>query len=85
MVKRLKMRKFTISREFEISPAKSDRVTTLMRMFGVSIEQLRNERMTHKAEFEIEAKIPADERINIEQIQLPADKAAILVRRAHHR
>jgi uncharacterized protein len=94
------MRGFTISKQFELNVPKSERVTTLMRMFGVSIERFKSERMPHKAELEIEdgavvyitgpsgagksvllreieAAIPADERINIEQIPLPADRAAI--------
>jgi ABC-type ATPase with predicted acetyltransferase domain len=92
--------RFKIYKGFELKPAKSERVTTLMRMFGVSIERFKNERTTHKAELEIEegsvvyitgpsgagksvllreieASIPADERINIEQIELPKDRAAI--------
>ena len=94
------MRKFVLSKEFELNPPMSERVRMLMRMFGLSIERLKEEKLTHEAEFEvedgqvvyitgpsgagksvllreIESAIPPDERINIEEIPLAKDKAAI--------
>ncbi|MCJ7730560.1 MAG: ATP-binding cassette domain-containing protein [Sedimentisphaerales bacterium] len=78
----------------------SERVSTVMRMFGVSIDRLDEHRRTHTCTIEVEdgdivyitgpsgggksvllrelqKGVPADERISIEQIALPADKAAI--------
>jgi ABC-type ATPase with predicted acetyltransferase domain len=78
----------------------SDRVSTIMRMFGVSTDRLNEHRRTHTCAVEVEdgdivyitgpsgagksvllqemqKGVPADERISIEQTELPADKAAI--------
>lgn len=102
------MRRFSVAKQFEIyppdtgriNPQKSDRVTAVMRMFGVSIDRLKDHRTTHACIVEvndgdivyitgpsgagksvilreIQNEIPADERINIEQIVLPADRPAI--------
>jgi ABC-type ATPase with predicted acetyltransferase domain len=94
------MRRFLINRQFDASPPVTDRVLTVMRMFGVTIDRLREQRPTHKAVLEVEDgdivyitgpsgagksvllwelqnAIDANERISIDEIELPADKAAI--------
>jgi ABC-type ATPase with predicted acetyltransferase domain len=94
------MRRFSVAKQFKVNPQKSDRVTTVMRMFGVGIDRLKDQRTTHECTVEVndgdivyitgpsgagksvllremQAAVADDERIIIEQIALPADKAAI--------
>jgi uncharacterized protein len=89
-----------VAKQFEMNQRKSERVTTVMRMFGVSIDRLKNRQTTHTCKVEvndgdivyitgasgagksvllreIQKSVPADERISIDEIPLPADKAAI--------
>jgi ABC-type ATPase with predicted acetyltransferase domain len=94
------MRRFSVSKRFDVSVPISERVAMVCRMFGVSIDRLRDQRITHACTFEvndgdivyitgpsgagksvllreIQNAIAKDERISIEEIELPADKAAI--------
>ena len=94
------MRKFSVAKQFEINPQKSERVTTVMRMFGVGIDRLRGQRTTHACTDEVndgdidyitgpsgagksvllremQTAVADDDKIVIEQIALPADRAAI--------
>ena len=94
------MRKFSVAKQFEINPQKSERVTTVMRMFGVGIDRLRGQRTTHACTVEVndgdivyitgpsgagksvllremQTAVADDDKIVIEQIALPADRAAI--------
>ena len=41
------MRRFSVAKQFKVNPQKSDRVTTVMRMFGVGIDRLKDQRTTH--------------------------------------
>jgi ABC-type ATPase with predicted acetyltransferase domain len=89
-----------VAKQFDIYPQKSDRVTTVMRMFGVSIDRLKDSRTAHACTVEVndgdivyitgpsgagksvllremQTAIPDDEKIIIEQIALPSDRAAI--------
>jgi ABC-type ATPase with predicted acetyltransferase domain len=47
------MRRFSVAKQFEINPQKSDRVTTVMRMFGVGIDRLKDQRTTHECTVEV--------------------------------
>jgi ABC-type ATPase with predicted acetyltransferase domain len=55
------MRKFSVAKQFEIyppdtgrvNPQKSARVTTVMRMFGVSIDRLKDQQTTHACTVEV--------------------------------
>ena len=47
------MRRFSVARQFEVNPQRSDRVTTVMRMFGVSIDRLKDQRTTHACKVEV--------------------------------
>jgi ABC-type ATPase with predicted acetyltransferase domain len=94
------MRRFSVLRQFEFDPLKSDRVTMVLRMFGVGIDRLRDKRTTHACTIEVndgdivyitgpsgagksvllrelQKDIPADERISIDEITLPEDRAVI--------
>ncbi len=94
------MRRFSVAKQFDVNPQKSERVTTVMRMFGVGIDRLQNQCATHACTVEVNdgdivyitgpsgagksvllremQKAVADEdKIVIEQIALPADRAAI--------
>lgn len=94
------MRKFSVTKQFEVNPQKSDRVTTVMRMFGVGIDRLKDQRTTHTCTVEVndgdivyitgpsgagksvllremQAVVADDDKIVIEQIALPTDRAAI--------
>ncbi|MGA2070073.1 MAG: ABC transporter [Sedimentisphaerales bacterium] len=94
------MRKFSVAKQFEVNPQRSERVTTVMRMFGVGIDRLKDQQTTHSCEVEVkdgdivyitgpsgagksvllremQAAVADDEKIIIEQIALPSDKAAI--------
>jgi ABC-type ATPase with predicted acetyltransferase domain len=94
------MRRFAVSKQFDNSVPITERVSTVLRMFGVSIDRLNTNRNIHKCDVEvndgdivyitgpsgagksvllreIQNKIPADERISIDTIALPDDKAAI--------
>ncbi len=94
------MRKFSVARQFEVNPQKSDRVTTVMRMFGVGIDRLRGQCTMHACTVEVndgdivyitgpsgagksvllremQAAIADEDKIIIEQIALPVDRAAI--------
>jgi ABC-type ATPase with predicted acetyltransferase domain len=94
------MRKFSVAKQFEVNPQKSERVTTVMRMFGVSIDRLKDQQTTHACTVEVQdgdivyitgpsgagksvllremqTMVAEDEKIIIEQIALPSDRAAI--------
>jgi ABC-type ATPase with predicted acetyltransferase domain len=94
------MRRISVSKQFDVNIPTSDRASTVMRMFGVSVDRLDEHRRTHNCTVEVENgdivyitgpsgagksvllreiqnALPADERINIDEIQLPANKAAI--------
>ncbi len=47
------MRRFSVAKQFEVNPQKSDRVTTVMRMFGVGIDRLKDQRTTHTCTVEV--------------------------------
>ena len=47
------MRRFSVAKQFEVNPQKSDRVTTVMRMFGVGIDRLKDQRTTHACTVEV--------------------------------
>ncbi|MGB7582461.1 MAG: ATP-binding cassette domain-containing protein [Sedimentisphaerales bacterium] len=47
------MRKFSVAKQFEVNPQKSERVTTVMRMFGVGIDRLKGQRTTHACTVEV--------------------------------
>jgi len=47
------MRKFSVAKQFDVNPQKSDRVTTVMRMFGVGIDRLKDQRTTHTCTVEV--------------------------------
>jgi ABC-type ATPase with predicted acetyltransferase domain len=47
------MRRFSVAKQFEVNPQKSDRVTTVMRMFGVGIDRLKDQRTTHECTVEV--------------------------------
>ncbi|MGD0597695.1 MAG: ATP-binding cassette domain-containing protein [Sedimentisphaerales bacterium] len=47
------MRRFSVAKQFEINPQKSDRVTTVMRMFGVGIDRLKDQQTTHECTVEV--------------------------------
>jgi len=94
------MLRFSVSKQFDVNVPISDRVSTVMRMFGVSTDRLDEHRRTHKCTVEVEDgdivyitgpsgagksvllqelqnSVPVNDRISIDEIQLPADKAAI--------
>jgi len=94
------MPRFSVSKQFDFKPSITERVSTVMRMFGVGIDRLKDKRTTHACEVtvndgdivyitgpsgagksvlmrELQNAVPADERISIHEISLPADKAAI--------
>lgn len=94
------MRRFNIDRQFNGSVPITERVSTVLRMFGVSIDRLNTNRHVHKCDVEVNVgdivyitgpsgagksvllreihdNIPADERISIDDIALPDDRAAI--------
>ncbi len=94
------MRKISVEKKFEIKPERSERVTEVMRMFGVSIGRLKERIATHSCTIEvkegdivyitgpsgagkslllkeIQTAVKEDERINIEDIELPSDRAVI--------
>ena len=89
-----------MSKQFDVNVPISDRVSTVMRMFGVSTDRLDEHRRMHKCTVEVEDgdivyitgpsgagksvllqelqnSVPVNDRISIDEIQLPADKAAI--------
>jgi ABC-type ATPase with predicted acetyltransferase domain len=47
------MRRFSVAKQFEVNPQKSDRVTTVMRMFGVGVDRLKDQRTTHACTVEV--------------------------------
>jgi ABC-type ATPase with predicted acetyltransferase domain len=47
------MRKFSVTKKFEVNPQRSERVTTVMRMFGVGIDRLNGQRTTHACTVEV--------------------------------
>jgi len=94
------MRKISVEKKFDVDPQKSDRVTTVMRMFGVSIDRLKDQRTTHACTVEVndgdivyitgpsgagksvllremQTAVADDERISVDDIELPSDRAAI--------
>jgi ABC-type ATPase with predicted acetyltransferase domain len=94
------MRKFSVTKQFDVNPQKSECVTTVMRMFGVGTDRLKDQRTTHACTVEVndgdivyitgpsgagksvllremQAAVADDDKIVIEQIALPADRAAI--------
>jgi ABC-type ATPase with predicted acetyltransferase domain len=95
-----RMMKITVEKRIDVRPMRSERVTAVMRMFGVGVERLKNQSTVHKCEIEvkdgdivyitgpsgagksvllreIQSAIAEQERINIDDIPLPAYKAAI--------
>ncbi len=95
-----KMRRFSINKQFKNDVTVTDRVTEVMRMFGLTIDRLREHSPRHNCDIvveegdvvyitgpsgagksvllrEIQNAISEDERICIDEIALPADKAAI--------
>jgi uncharacterized protein len=94
------MRKFSVEKKFNVNLQKSERVTAVMRMFGVGIERFKDQQLTHTCKLEVnegdivyitgasgagksvllremQAAVPDEEKISINDIPLPADKAAI--------
>ena len=94
------MRRFSVSKQFDLNPPVSERVMMVLRMFGVGIDRLRDKRTTHACTIEvndsdvvyitgpsgagksvllreIQNEIPGEERISIDQIEMPSDRAAI--------
>ncbi|MGA2678477.1 MAG: ATP-binding cassette domain-containing protein [Sedimentisphaerales bacterium] len=94
------MTRISVEKKFDVNPQKSERVTTVMRMFGVGIDRLKDQRTTHACTVEVndgdivyitgpsgagksvllremQAAVADDDKIVIEQIALPADRAAI--------
>jgi ABC-type ATPase with predicted acetyltransferase domain len=94
------MTRIWVDNNFDINPHKSDRVTTVMRMFGVGIDRLKNQLTTHACTVEVnegdivyitgpsgagksvllremQAAAADEERISVEDIELPSDKAVI--------
>jgi uncharacterized protein len=94
------MTRISVEKKFEVNPQKSDRVTTVMRMFGVGIDRLKDQRTTHACTVEVndgdivyitgpsgagksvllwemQTAVPAEERIGVDDIELPSDRAAI--------
>jgi len=47
------MTRISVEKKFEVNPQKSARVTTVMRMFGVSIDRLKDHRVTHACTIEV--------------------------------
>jgi uncharacterized protein len=45
--------KISVERKFEVNPQKSNRVTTVMRMFGVGIDRLAGQSTTHTCTVEV--------------------------------
>lgn len=95
-----KMRRFSINKQFKNDVPVTDRVAAVMRMFGLSIDRLKEHSPRHNCDIvveegdivyitgpsgagksvllrEIQNAISEDERIDIEAIDLPADRAAI--------
>jgi uncharacterized protein len=48
------VRKLSVEKKFDINPQKSERVTAVMRMFGVGIDRLRNHSATHACKIEVD-------------------------------
>jgi ABC-type ATPase with predicted acetyltransferase domain len=94
------VRRFSVSKQFDLNPPVSERVMMVLRMFGVGIDRLRDKRTTHACTIEvndsdvvyitgpsgagksvllreIQNEIPGEERISIDQIEMPSDRAAI--------
>jgi ABC-type ATPase with predicted acetyltransferase domain len=94
------MKRFSVSKQFDVNVPISDRVSMVCRMFGVGIDRLKKSRTTHKCAIEVEEGdivyitgpsgagksvllrelekcVPVEERINIDDIELPSEKAAI--------
>ncbi len=94
------MTRISVEKKFEVNPQKSDRVTTVMRMFGVSIDRLKDGQIMHACTVEVndgdivyitgpsgagksvllremQTAVPAEERIGVDDIELPSDRAAI--------
>jgi len=47
------MTRISVEKKFEVNPQKSDRVTTVMRMFGVGIDRLKDQQTTHACTIEV--------------------------------
>ena len=94
------MTRISVEKKFEVNPQKSERVTTVMRMFGVGIDRLKDQRTTHACTVEVndgdivyitgpsgagksvllremQTAVADDERISVEDIELPSDRAVI--------
>ncbi|MBN2594632.1 MAG: hypothetical protein JXA81_14080 [Sedimentisphaerales bacterium] len=94
------MTTYTISKTFKWRGNVTDKVTSVCRMFGLSLDRLTGQSFTHSCRLEINASdivyitgpsgagksvllaelekaVPADERINLAGIPLPADKTLI--------
>jgi len=89
-----------IDKQFDTMVPITERVSTVMRMFGLDLERLNERSQAHKCDVEvnqgnivyitgpsgagksvllreIQNKLPADERISIDDIELPHDRAVI--------
>jgi ABC-type ATPase with predicted acetyltransferase domain len=94
------MTTYNISKSFSWQGTITEKVTSVCRMFGLTIERLKEQRRTHSCRLEInpgdivyitgpsgagksvllrelEKAIPAQERINLAQINLPDDRTVI--------
>ena len=95
-----KMDEFTISKSFSWHGTPTEKVTSVCRMFGLTIDRLRERCKIHKCYLkiqqgdivyingpsgsgktvllkEMEKSIPAEDRINLNEIELPADKTVV--------
>ena len=94
------MDEFAISKSFSWHGKPTENVITVCRMFGLTIDRLRERRRIHKCYLkiqegdivyiygpsgsgktvllkELEKSIPAEDRINLADIELPSDKAVV--------
>ena len=94
------MKKYSVSKSFAWQGSITDKVAKVCRMFGVTVERLSKEAVTHSCQLEIEdgdvvyitgpsgsgksvllgeleKAVAASERVNINQIELPSDRAVI--------
>jgi uncharacterized protein len=94
------MTNYSLSKSFVLDSQITEKMAAVMRMFGVSVERLREAKSEHRCDLEIsegdivyfsgpsgagksvllgelEKIIPANDRINLDQIELSLDKAVI--------
>ncbi len=94
------MKKYSVSKSFAWQGCVTEKVAKVCRMFGVTVERLREEVVTHSCQLEIEdgdvvyitgpsgsgksvllgeleKRVAASERVNINQIELASDRAVI--------